>query len=148
MDCYIFDIDGTIANIEHRRHWVRSKPKNWVAFNKAMKDDVPFEPVVRIVRNLAMCGNRIVLCSGRHDTHYKETGLWMKDVAMIHFDALYMRKEKDNRSDDIVKSELLDRILADGYKPLAVFDDRKRVKRMWVSRGLFVFDVNQNDEEF
>jgi hypothetical protein len=25
----IFDIDGTLADPEHRRHYVRVKPKNW-----------------------------------------------------------------------------------------------------------------------
>ena len=34
------------------------------------------------------------------------------------------------------------------YNVRFVIDDRKRVKRMWVDEGLFVFDVNQTDEEF
>lgn len=38
--------------------------------------------------------------------------------------------------------------LRDEYEIMGVFEDRKRVKRMWVEAGVFVFDVNQKDEEF
>lgn len=34
------------------------------------------------------------------------------------------------------------------WRCLWVFDDRKSVKRMRVKKDLFVFDVNQHDEEF
>ena len=32
----VFDIDGTLANIEHRRAFVATKPKNWKAFTAAL----------------------------------------------------------------------------------------------------------------
>ena len=35
----VFDIDGTLANVEHRRQFVASKPKNWAAWNAAMDRD-------------------------------------------------------------------------------------------------------------
>jgi len=34
-----WDIDGTLANITHRRQFVASHPKNWPAFNRAMVKD-------------------------------------------------------------------------------------------------------------
>ena len=36
----LFDIDGTLANIEHRVHFVSGKKKDFDAFNEAMVDDV------------------------------------------------------------------------------------------------------------
>ena len=30
----IVDIDGTVADLEHRRHWLDCKPKNWKEFYK------------------------------------------------------------------------------------------------------------------
>jgi hypothetical protein len=50
--------------------------------------------------------------------------------------ALYMRPARDSRDDGIVKSELLDRIIADGYEPWLAIDDRDRVVEMWRARGL------------
>jgi hypothetical protein len=60
-----------------------------------------------------------------------------------------MRKEGDYRSDDIIKKELLDEIVADfGKVPNIVFDDRPRVVKMWRENGVFVADVYQGEEDF
>jgi hypothetical protein len=60
-----------------------------------------------------------------------------------------MRSKEDFRSDDIVKRELLDDVVADyGKKPDMVFEDRPRVVKMWRDNGIFVFDVKQKDEDF
>ena len=64
MADYIFDIDGTIADVTHRRHYVACKPKNWPAFEKKMHMDTPIEPIVELIRHL-YDDNRIILCSGR-----------------------------------------------------------------------------------
>jgi hypothetical protein len=60
-----------------------------------------------------------------------------------------MRAEKDYRSDDIVKKELLDQIVVDfGQKPDIWFDDRPRVVKMLRENGVFVADVYQGTEDF
>ena len=41
----IFDLDGTICNVTHRRKFVASKPKNWDAWNKGISLDTPNEAV-------------------------------------------------------------------------------------------------------
>lgn len=144
----IFDIDGTIANLSHRRHFVRTKPSNWKAFNHGMIADDPITPVIEILKSLDSAGHTIILASGRGSEFREHTKKWLLKHD-IPFNKLYMRKEGDFRKDDIVKKELYQQMLDDGYKPFAVFDDRKQVKRMWVNEvGLFVFDVNQTDDEF
>ena len=58
-----------------------------------------------------------------------------------------MRKEKDYREDTIVKREMYDQMLKDGYKPELVFDDRPSVLRMWREiEGLKVVDVGHGVE--
>ncbi len=47
-----------------------------------------------------------------------------------------MRPEKDYRDDGTIKAELLDKILADGWEPWLVVEDRQRVVDMWRARGL------------
>ena len=145
--CWIFDIDGTLADIEHRRHFVASKPKNWPAFNAAMVPDGVIPHTADLLRQQFAQGMGIVLCSGRGSDARGFTEQWL-DENSIPYHALYMRAEKDYRSDYIVKSELLDRLRADGWNPQAVVDDRLSVCRMWMNRGLFVFCVNQGFVEF
>ena len=37
----IFDIDGTLMNVDHRRHHVMKTPKDYKAFRAATGDDIP-----------------------------------------------------------------------------------------------------------
>ena len=58
-----------------------------------------------------------------------------------------MRKDGDYRKDTIVKGEMYDQMLADGYEPTMVFDDRPSVLRMWREiDGLKVIDVGDGLE--
>lgn len=135
MECVIFDIDGTICDLSHRRHHVATKPKNWKAFNEALHLDVPNEPVVRLLNTFADADHKIVLCSGREAVFREQTEEWLAEHK-VAYHALYMRPAKDYRDDGTVKGELLDVILADGWKPWLVIDDRDRVVAMWRARGL------------
>ena len=154
--CIIVDIDGTLADGSHRSHHVRrtnpdgSKRKpNWTAYNETMEDDVLIPEVRSLVMAFHGRGTVIVLCSGREGCEIKrpKTERWITKHQIPHND-LFMRVKGDYRSDDIVKEEILDNLILPKYTPLFAVDDRKRVKRMWVRRGIFVFDVNQHDEEF
>ena len=145
----VFDIDGTLANIEHRLDYVRSKPKNWKAFDAGIPNDEVNELVVAIYDALVADGHTIVLASGRNERSRKATEDWLSKNFLNAHKKLYMRKEADYRNDSIVKREMLDEIIADyGKKPDMVFDDRPRVVNMWRDAGIFVFDVYQGKEDF
>lgn len=141
----VFDIDGTLANIEHRRHYVATKPKNWAAFNAGMEHDTPHEDIVKLAHTLHDY-HPIVFCSGRGEESREKTMRWLadwcnfrhvqdEDSALSYYYQLYMRPKGDYRPDDIIKEELLDQMLSDGYEPHMVFDDRDRVVAMWRRRG-------------
>lgn len=140
----IFDIDGTLADLTHRRHFVASKPKNWDAFQALAHKDVPFEPVAVLARSLATLAHRIVLCSGRGEQERPVTEAWLAQHQITH-ERLYMRAEGDYRADDLIKEELLDHILSDGFSPQIVFDDRARVVAMWRRRGLICAQVAEGN---
>mgnify|MGYP003343985476 CR=1 FL=1 len=110
----VFDIDGTLANCEHRIHWVRSTPKNWPAFNRGMKRDTAHEDIVWMLRTFHAAGCTILIASGRSEDERAVTEAWLRDIAGIGdlYAQLYMRASKDYRSDDIVKSEILDHMRA------------------------------------
>lgn len=146
----IFDIDGTLADLTHRLHLVKCQPKNWDAFFASVHQDQPIEPVV-MIQQLILTGidqwatsrrirPKMILCSGRSEVTREATEQWLLDNE-IFYDALYMRKAKDTRADDIVKKEMLDQIIADGYDPVIAFDDRDRVVKMWRDNGLICCQV-------
>ena len=122
----VVDIDGTLANTEHRKHWVASKPKNWAAWNAGMANDTPHTDIVELLDIFAVRGDRIILCSGRGEETRGVTEKWLRQHG-IDFNALYMRAEKDYRKDSIVKVELLELIRKDWGEPFIWIDDRQQV---------------------
>lgn len=144
-----FDIDGTLANIEHRLDYVRSKPKNWKAFDAGIPNDTCNIAVTSVFDSMVRDFHDVVLASGRNERSRQATIDWLADMELNGYQKLYMRKADDYRSDDIVKQEILDQIVIDyGKKPDMVFDDRPRVVKMWRDNGIFVFNVYQGTEDF
>ena len=146
----VFDIDGTLANIEHRLDYVRCKPKNWKAFDSGIPNDKVNQSVAMMFWALQEQEmHDIILASGRNERSRQATEQWLTHNALGGYQKLYMRPADDFRSDDIVKQEILDEIIADyGKKPDMVFDDRKKVVDMWRRNGIWVFDCNQSGQEF
>lgn len=144
MECVIFDIDGTLADLTHRRHHVLTKPKNWTAFNAGMSADKPNANVVRLALDMRRLGHSIVVCSGREAVYREVTEQWLARHG-VEYDAIYMRPEKDYRDDGAIKGDLLDKILSDGWQPWLVVEDRDRVVKMWRARGLTCLQCAEGD---
>jgi hypothetical protein len=141
--CYIFDIDGTIADVSHRLHYIQSKQKNWDKFFAASADDKAIIHIRDLARHLSKIAP-VVFVSGRSDQVRKETEEWLeREVGKRG--PLYMRKKRDRRPDYIVKAELLDRLIKDGYQPIMAFDDRDQVVKMWRARGIPCAQVAEGD---
>lgn len=154
-DVVICDIDGTIADVRHRLHYIqnsdgtkKAKP-DWDAFHAACVDDTPFLDVIRVVETLRLgtcgCGyGRLDLyfLSGRNDVVRAQTEQWLEDVAQFGpYNGLVMRKAGDRRPDTQIKLEMMREL---GFTPndvLCIFDDRQCVVDMWRANGYRVMQV-------
>lgn len=168
MRTIIVDIDGTLADIAHRRHYVASKPKNWKAFNAAMPGDILNEDIADLVRLIWLGHDQpdrqevaVILASGRGEESRQITTDWLlahniwpevtdpnwvfPKPPLFTYKRLYMRPAGDNRSDVIVKREILDQIKRDGYEPFMALDDRDGVVAMWREAGLRCLQVAPGD---
>lgn len=136
----IVDIDGTLADCEHRRHFVHppeGQKKDWPGFFNAMDKDPVIPHVLDIVERFQSDGTEgiaIVFCSGRPDDYMKLTKEWLAQTG-IKYDRLLMRKRYDSRRDDIVKEIILDFEILTRYVPYFMLDDRDQVVKMWRKRG-------------
>jgi len=136
MKTIIFDIDGTLADIAHRRTFLEQEKPNWTAFNDAMGEDTPNTPVVSLYKTLWNSGEYdIILTSGRSEQDRKITEQWLT-WNEIPFGRLEMRQDKDNRADHIIKKEILDKLLTEGKDILFAVDDRQQVVDMWRKNGI------------
>lgn len=128
--CFVFDIDGTIADNSWRNPHDYSK----------VLEDKPYEDVLHLIKDLWIRSN-IVFCSWRPDSVEKETKDWITKYSWYNFPVIYMRKSWDKRPDDIVKRELAILIAKDYYIEW-VFDDRDRVVKMWREAWIRCYQVN------
>ncbi len=132
----VFDMDGTLADLTHRRHFVETKPKDWRSFFAACKDDAPIPHVITVLNDLSEM-NEIEVWSGRPERCRSATEKWLYDHVGAEMPPLRMRADGDYRADDIVKEEFLGKY----GKPDLVFDDRDRVVAMWRRNGIPCFQV-------
>lgn len=144
MKVVVFDIDGTLADVEHRRQYVATRPRNWKAFEAGIPHDKPHEDIVELARLFHHRGFVVVLCSGRNEHTRSVTEQQMEQFG-VEYQKLYMRKTGDHRDDGIVKVELMQQISTDYDRPWLWFDDRQRVVDAIRSYGIRVLQVAPGD---
>jgi len=128
----ICDIDGTLAITGDR------SPFDW----KKVGLDTLNYPVAKLVEIMNRYGHKIILCSGRDESCRDETIKWLK-YYQIKYDHLFMRPEKDNRKDSIIKEEIYNKHIKDKFYIEFVLDDRDQVVDLWRKKlGLPCFQVN------
>lgn len=149
-DYVVFDIDGTVACVSHRRHHVADGNRDWDSFFAAMGEDSPIIPVVELNRMIAGLDTDdspdVVLCSARPDDYREVTEAWLAEHGVC-YDRLMLRPSGDTRSDVTVKREMLAalRTLYEGSDPLFVVDDRQCVVDMWRAEGIVCLQAAPGD---
>jgi hypothetical protein len=143
----IFDIDGTLMDIEHRRHFVNDGNTDWKSFQDpvVMENDTPNWPVVNIATMMnSTVANRVIMVSARNERHREVTMKQMEAVGLGNC-FLFLRGDDDYRSDEVFKKDVLDGLIDNDIKPDLVFDDRNSVVDMWRRNGIPCFQVADGD---
>ena len=129
----ICDIDGTLAHMHDRSPYDWSKVGN-------DKVDTPIAWLTSILfRSVS-----VILVSGRDASCHKETQDWLAKNG-ICYTKLIMRKEGDNRPDEMVKEEIFNDNIRGNYNVRFVLDDRNKVVDMWRQLGLKCLQVAEGD---
>jgi hypothetical protein len=139
-DLYIFDIDGTLANLEHRLHFIKQKSPDWDSFHNNVIFDQPIKPVITTCQMLSKFCD-IWYFTGRMECCRGDTIAWLHhNVIGFEEPNLTMRNQGDTREDFVIKQEMLHNMLhIDRDRLVAVFDDRQQVVDMFRSNGIQVF---------
>jgi hypothetical protein len=141
----IADLDGTIALIEHRRHWLDAErhpelksDERWRRFFAECHKDQPNLPVIHTLRALRWNWYDIHIFSGRSDEVQEQTLTWLKNFK-VPYQHLRMRPAGDFTPDEELKRQWIEEY--DLAQILCVFDDRAKVVAMWRQLGLTCFQV-------
>ena len=99
---YIFDLDGTLADLQHRKHMLDEKYDNnrWRRFYAACDKDSPIQHVIDTMERLRRFAD-VWIFSGRSEEVRDKTVAWLTQHTsfMAHEldTALTMRQEGDHR---------------------------------------------------
>lgn len=150
-DLVIFDLDGTLANIDARRK-LSTKDNGKMDWDKFFDPtnidlDLPNDPVIQMAQLLKDSGKTIIIFSGRSKATKDATRNWL-NRNNVPFDILKMRPTGHPWAfmpDDKLKQTWLDDLIKDHNRILCVFDDRDKVVKMWRNNGLTCFQVADGD---
>jgi len=143
MKYIVFDIDGVVANIEHRVPLIKSE--GWDAFYDACYGDICIEPnallLSIIIRGCKLTKDetdldcKVVFFTGRDERIRVQTVDWFKFNVGINIESdLYMRKSGDYRPDFEIKKQMAETLGIDNI--ICVFEDRNQVVNMWREIGI------------
>lgn len=139
----IFDLDGTLANIDHRTHFVRGGNRDWDSFFRECTNDLAVPHVVETFHAHLEAGHRVRIWSGRSDVVRAETERWLDEATIDPCYLEHMRADGDNTPDVELKRYWLSQAQ---HRPDLVYDDRQRVVDMWRAEGVPCFQVTANWE--
>ena len=131
---YIFDVDGTLANVDPYLHLVRGSNRDYDAFHEASIDALPNMEVMMMLNNAVSDKHAILVVTSRKEKWRGLTSMWLAlNNARSH--ALFMRADNDNRPDYDVKKDILDKI-NNYWTVVHAVDDNPSVIKLWEENGI------------
>ena len=117
----VIDIDGVLADVRHRLHFLESKPKDWDGFFAGIPED-PVLPEGRAVVDRLAADHEVIYLTGRPSSTRQETQAWL-DRHGFPRARLVMRSGRDRRPARQTKPALLGELTAEGRRVAVVVDD-------------------------
>ncbi|WP_051232081.1 phosphatase domain-containing protein [Pseudonocardia asaccharolytica] len=128
----VFDIDGVLADVTHRLHFLDARPQRWERFFAAADRDPLLEEGAKRLR-VALTAHDVVYLTGRPERNRRLTERWLARHG-LPTEPLYMRPDDDHRPARIVKREVL-RGLAGSRTVASVIDDDPAVVAVLEAEG-------------
>ena len=105
----IFDVDGTLMDIETRRKWLEGPTPNWTKFMdpKEMETDTPNQHVMEVAECMHDAGHEIVIVSARNERHREVTEHQLKQNFGVFWSHMFLRPDDSFEPDNQFKQEFL-----------------------------------------
>jgi beta-phosphoglucomutase-like phosphatase (HAD superfamily) len=117
----VFDVDGVLADVEHRVHYLEGPRKDWRSFFAAAADDPPLDTGLALARALA-AEHDLAYLTGRPEHLRRVTQRWLT-VHGLPVGPLWMRPPGDYRPARVMKLEALRSLGTDQEVEVVIDDD-------------------------
>jgi hypothetical protein len=120
-DVAVFDLDGVLADVSHRRHFIEGR-RDWPAFFAAARDDKPLTTGIDLARAAHGKGLALVYLSGRPEHLRAATVAWLLQHGAPPGELL-LRPDRDRSPATDLKLRLLRRLTREVRVVFFVDDD-------------------------
>ncbi len=131
MTVAVFDIDGVVADVRHRLHYIEGRHKDWVRFHESAVDDPALVEGIALVTDLG-AQHEVAWLSGRPEWLRSVTDDWLAEHGLPHGE-IHLRANGDRRPARLFKLGVLRRLSA---RSIAAFvDDDAEVVQSAIAAG-------------
>lgn len=130
----IVDMDGTLCDVSTVIH-LQAEPDGFAAFHRACAQCPPHRAVIDWCVDQHGRGHAILVLTGRDAWARELTSQWLAEHLPVPVDGLFMRGDRDYRSNTAVKREIHDE-LARSYDIRAAIDDAPEIVQLWQEIGI------------
>ena len=139
---YLFDLDGTLADIDHRKHLLEQDPVDWGYFYALCPHDKPMPRMIQLYEHLRRSA-WVEIWTGRNETVRSETVTWLRRHTAMP-DRLCMRPEACRRAAHDLKRKWLAQMLEEQRRRVVLMiEDNPNVVEVFRGLGVQTLLVNQ-----
>lgn len=140
----LIDLDGTLANCNHRLHYIRSEKKNYKTFSsdEEIEKDMLNSWCSSIISHFKN-DHKIIILTGRNEYSRRITLEWLVKHD-IYIDEMIMRKDGDFRKGEVVKADEIEK-LKEKYDLVFAIDDNIKVAQMMRNMGIVCLQCDENN---
>ena len=136
----IFDLDGTLANIDHRLHHVRGEKKDWDRFYNEVSKDSFNRWCGLLIEMVSQYDIKPLLVTARKSSiKIKNDTIWWLRRYFNVFppeNIYWVRKEDDFRPDTELKEKCLINEILPKYSVIFAVDDRESIAQVYRRHGI------------
>lgn len=133
------DIDGTIANNDHRQHFLEGK-KDWDGFFDSLNMDKPIYKIINKVIEEHKNNKKIIFLTGRPERYRLSTTEWLQNYFNFEI-TMFMRSDDDKRDKLSIKKELFENNFKKEEIDYIIENDIALIE-MWKSYDLKILDAS------
>lgn len=139
----VADIHGTLSDFTHRLKFIKHFQPDWDQWNRELTADLPVKNIISLLHLAQKARWCIILVTGTPEKYHSILSAWLRRHG-VPFDALFMRKDGDYRSDVDVKLDMYHEHFA-AHDINLVLEDRDKVVELWRSLGLACMQVRKGE---
>lgn len=133
----LVDMDGTLSNPLHRRHYLLADPPDWVSFSLTADQDSPRLSVISWLR-CNYTNHPVIIVSGRPSYVLALTRLWLTKFE-VRWDVIALRPEGDTLPGFHHKVRIASALKEYGFNPLFALDDSVQASLAYSKVGIKCF---------